>query len=95
MYNSLSGYVHYSVNHSERFVDGLIHVNSYEPANFDFRQFLRKPRGVSKDYLDSYCSSVSFCFVPGDDSRISSELVINMNVHNQPLTGKEQNSFNN
>lgn len=59
MYNSLSGYVHYSVNHSERFVDGLIHVNSYEPANFDFRQFLRKPRGVSKDYLDSHIAPAS------------------------------------
>lgn len=59
VYNSLSGYVHCSVNHSERFADGLVHVNSCESANFDFRQFLRKFRGVSKDYLDSYAASAS------------------------------------
>jgi len=34
VYDSLSGYVHCSVNHSERFADGLVRVNSCESANF-------------------------------------------------------------
>ena len=66
-YDSLSsvGYIHFSINHSEKFVEGDVHSQKVERLWHDLKEWIKRP-GMKKGHLHHYIGRYLFC-TSGDD----------------------------
>ena len=66
-YDSLSsvGYTHFSINHSEKFVEGDVHTQKVERLWRDLKEWIKRP-GMKKGHLHHYIGRYLFC-TSGED----------------------------